>query len=98
MSWDRLGRGKNKGGLGFRGFSEFNKALLGKQCWRLVLNENSLLARVLKSRYFPRSKLLSGPNWIPTIPSYAWRSLINARSVLEHGMRWHIGDGKKVRI
>lgn len=28
ISWDKLGRAKGKGGLGFRGFNEFNKALL----------------------------------------------------------------------
>lgn len=59
-------------------------------------NENSLLARVLKSRYFPRSYFLVAQTGYQS--SYAWRSLINARSVLERGMRWCIGDGKKVRI
>jgi hypothetical protein len=48
ISWNKLGRAKNKGGLGFRGFSEFNKALLGKQCWRLITNEESLMSRVFK--------------------------------------------------
>jgi len=35
MSWDKLGRAKGKGGLGFRGFSEFNKALLGEKITKL---------------------------------------------------------------
>jgi hypothetical protein len=29
MSWARLSKSKSKGGMGFRGFSDFNKALLG---------------------------------------------------------------------
>jgi hypothetical protein len=43
MSWDRLSKAKQKGGLGFRGFKDFNKALRGKHCWRLMQEKNSLL-------------------------------------------------------
>ncbi|MCI48878.1 reverse transcriptase-like protein, partial [Trifolium medium] len=49
VSWNKLGKAKSKGGLGFRSFEDFNKALLGKQCWRLLQNPNSLLAKVFKS-------------------------------------------------
>ncbi|XP_058768952.1 uncharacterized mitochondrial protein AtMg00310-like [Vicia villosa] len=31
MSWEKLSRSKGSGGMGFRGISEFNKSLLGKQ-------------------------------------------------------------------
>jgi len=68
LSWENLGKSKGRGGIGFRGFEEFNIALLGKQCWRLILNQDSLLA---KSRYFPRSNFMES--------SYAWRSLVKAK-------------------
>lgn len=42
MSWDRLAKHKNIGGIGFRHFRDFNIAMLGKQVWRLALNTNSL--------------------------------------------------------
>lgn len=35
MSWERLSKAKKNGGMGFRGFSDFNKALLGKHCCNL---------------------------------------------------------------
>ncbi|XP_062155219.1 uncharacterized protein LOC133863283 [Alnus glutinosa] len=31
-------------------------------------------------------------------PSYAWRSVHNAREVLERGLIWRVGNGEKVRI
>jgi hypothetical protein len=58
LSWERMSKSKKSGGMGFRGFRNFNKALLGKQCWRLLTNENSLMARLFKSRYYPRSNFL----------------------------------------
>lgn len=96
LSWDRLGKAKDRGGLGFRGFCEFNKALLGKQCWRLINGDNTLMAKVFKSRYFPRSNFMTAK--IGYQPSYAWRSLMNAREVIDLGARWLIGNGQQVSI
>jgi hypothetical protein len=69
LSWDRMGKSMSKGGLGFRGFSDFNKALLGKQCWRIMNDETSLLSRVLKSRYFPKTNFMAANTGHQ--PSYA---------------------------
>lgn len=96
LSWENLGKSKGRGGIGFRGFEEFNLALLGKQCWRLILNQDSLLARVFKSRYFPRSNFMEAK--VGYQPSYAWRSLVKAKKVIDLGARWSIGNGTNVRV
>lgn len=46
MSWDRMGKPKVAGGLGFRHSHDFNMALLGKQGWRLLTHPESLVAKV----------------------------------------------------
>lgn len=46
-------------GLGFRSFGKFNVALLVKQGWRLIKNIESLLARVFKAKYYPRTDFLN---------------------------------------
>jgi hypothetical protein len=56
----------------------------------------TLLARTLKSKYFADCSV-----WDATLghnPSFAWRSILGARNVLELGTRWGIGDGGTVRI
>lgn len=43
IAWETLFKSKNEGGLGFHNLQSFND--LGKQCWRLITNEQSLLTR-----------------------------------------------------
>jgi len=39
------------GGLGIRRIREFNTALLGKWCWRMLVERESLWFKVLSARY-----------------------------------------------
>ncbi|XP_045789329.1 uncharacterized protein LOC123884299 [Trifolium pratense] len=96
MSWERLSKSKKGGGMGFRGISNFNSALLGKHCWRLITGEESLMGRVFKSRYYPRASFMEAK--IGYQPSYAWRSIQSAKEVIILGSRWRIGNGEKVKI
>lgn len=96
MSWERLSKAKVDGGMGFRGMGEFNKALLGKHCWRLVSGETSLLEKIFKSRYYPNGNFLTAKEGYQ--PSFAWRSILSARELVDKGGLWKIGNGRKVRI
>ena len=31
-------------------------------------------------------------------PSYVWRSVVAARDIIDKGLRWNVGNGKKVNI
>ncbi|CAN1164904.1 Uncharacterized mitochondrial protein AtMg00310 [Linum perenne] len=90
LSWARLSLPKK----GFRDFSTFNRALLAKQCWRILTNPDLLLLRVLKSVYFPNTTLLQSN--ARGRPSWGWQSLMIGRDFLQPGLRWQFGSGMQV--
>jgi ribonuclease HI len=96
MSWEKMGRAKKIGGLGFRDLNCFNKALLAKQDWRLCQNPSSLIGSILKAKYFPNSSFLEAP--LGKRPSYAWRSIFSARNLLQRGLIWRVGNGSSINI
>uniref|UniRef100_A0A8I6XXP6 Uncharacterized protein n=1 Tax=Hordeum vulgare subsp. vulgare TaxID=112509 RepID=A0A8I6XXP6_HORVV len=58
ISWEKLTKPKDQGGLGFRDMDCFNIAMLSRQIWRLIQCPDSLCAKVLKARYFPMFSML----------------------------------------
>ena len=96
VSWERMCTRKMDGGMGFKDLKAFNLALLAKQGWRLLQTPSSLIHKVYKARYFKNSSFMEAK--LGRNPSYAWRSILAARDVLQKGMRWIIGNGKKVKI
>ena len=83
ISWRKLAQGRKKGGLGFKDLEAFNKALLGKQIWKLLNKPNLLVSKVLKTKYFPKKSILtckaqSNASWI-------WKGLMEARGHIEKG-------------
>ncbi|KAJ0008133.1 hypothetical protein Pint_29753 [Pistacia integerrima] len=95
-SWDKMKLSKTNGGLGFRDLELFNLAMLAKQGWRLLHYPNSLAARVLSAKYYPEGNFLEAK--VKRTSSFIWRSVMAARSVLESGLMWRIGDGSKAQI
>jgi hypothetical protein len=91
--WEWMTAPKSLGGMGFRDFVIFNQAMLGRQCWRVLTEPDSLCARVLKGRYFPNSDFWSAAR--PRSASYTWRNILFGRELLVKGVRWSIGDGKR---
>ncbi|KAL5735902.1 hypothetical protein ACOSQ2_030690 [Xanthoceras sorbifolium] len=97
ISWvarDKLCSPKICGGLGFKDLSLFNQALLGKQAWRIAMNKDSLVSRVLKAKYFRQEDFLSVS--LKQGSSHLWRSLVWGRSLLFKGLRWRVGNGKVI--
>lgn len=69
-------------------------ALLAKQIWRIMINPNLLVSKVVKGRYFPHTSILEakkkqGAFWI-------WPSLHSSIGLLENGLRKQVGNDKSI--
>ena len=63
VNWDTVFLSKEKGGLGIRNLSKFNRALLGRWSWRVVMEDNSMWRNVINSKYVTEEG-----GWFPIIP------------------------------
>lgn len=81
-SWDKVFANKEKGGGDWvlKISWIFNMAMLGKQLWRLIKKPNTLFAHVFKGRYFRNASPFEPIRSYS--PSYGWRSIVSARSLV----------------
>lgn len=96
VAWDKMCTCKHEGGMGFRDFEIFNRALLAEQVWRLITVPDSLCAGVLKARYFLKMDIMAAT--YPKGCSYTWQSLMHGKNLLQHGLLWRIGDGSRINV
>lgn len=82
--------------MSFRDLEDLNKAMLAKQGWHLIQNPGSLVAVILKEKYYPAVDIRQAQ--LGSNPSYAWRSIFKARDVLERGLLWRVVNGEDIRI
>jgi hypothetical protein len=69
---DELGKtrvSKARRGMGFRDLICFNKALLAKQCWRLMQNKDNIDSKIIMAKYYLGGTILEAQ--LGKRPSYA---------------------------
>ncbi|XP_026437406.1 uncharacterized protein LOC113335597 [Papaver somniferum] len=96
ISWKKVSKSKEEGGLGFRDLKLFNRALLAKSAWRLCTDETSMCALSLKAKYFPDGKVFNikdNPN-----STWSWRSISFEIMFIKKHSCWSIGNDHKIKI
>lgn len=96
MSWERLCESKHVGGLGFRELKKFNVAMLAKQGWRLLNEDNPLVTKLMKARYYPNTSFLEAK--LGANPSFMWQSILESQQLIQQGVRRRIGNGEQTNI
>ncbi|XVF28838.1 hypothetical protein REPUB_Repub15cG0066500 [Reevesia pubescens] len=67
-----------------------------KEPWVHLSPQDNTKVYVLKHKYFPHSSFIDAK--VGNNSSLTWRSLCEARGVLNLGLRWRIGNGDQARI
>ena len=96
LKWEEMTKSKLEGGMGFRDLAMFNDSLLAKQAWWLLHNKTSLFYKVFKARFFPNTTILEATD--SRMGSYAWKSILIGRNIIQRGSRWRVGNGEKISI
>ena len=84
INWNEVCTPKSEGGLGLKRFELMNQAMLAKQFWRIAHNPQSLLARTLKVKYFPKGfthDCSPKPH-----NSWIWRNIIKSETRVNGGL------------
>lgn len=96
MSWERMTKYKHSGSLGFRCLRDFNVAMLGKQCWRLITNQESSVAQFYRAKYYGGRDFKDA--MLGSSLSFIWRSSNEARRDISAGSRWRVGNRMDIQI
>ena len=64
VAWDLVVRSKDTGGLGLGNLKKKNLALLGKWLWRFPWEQQSLWARVIKSKNMGCKTMVGTQKWL----------------------------------
>lgn len=82
--------------MGFRDIQNFNNALLAKQVWHLLHHKDTLLYKVFNAKYFSTGNIMEAS--IHPRSSFPWRSILQARDVINQGVVQRVGDGESIKI
>ena len=96
VKWEDMCEPNSEGGMGFKELPLFNDALLVKQTWRLLHNKNSLFYRVFKANFFPNCTIMEAKEGHGG--SYAWKSILKGREVIQLGAKWSVGNGNFIKL
>ena len=96
VKWEDMTKSKTIGGMGFRNLAMFNDSLLAKQAWPLLHDKTSLFYKVFKVRFFPNSTIMEATD--SRMGSYAWKSILRGRDIIQRRALWRIGNGERINI
>ncbi|GJN25118.1 hypothetical protein PR202_gb12906 [Eleusine coracana subsp. coracana] len=94
QKWSKLTLPKGQGRMGFRDLQLFNKAMLGKQGWRLITRPSALCTKVIKGKYYPNGDFLSATR--KRNSSDTWKAMVYGREVLRKGVIKRVGPGTSI--
>lgn len=94
VSWDKIVKSKEEGGLGIQEARANNIALLSKLNWRMYHEQDALWTKVILNKYCSYLRIRSrDPEKLSSSPN--WKAISLAFPIFKKGIAW--GDWKWIR-
>ena len=98
INWKSICHSKEKGGLGSRNLSIFNKALFRKWSWRFTMEDSFMWKSVINMKYGTMER-----GWFPPLPKgyngvSLWKEISKEGMLLNQHYSVKLGDGIKARF
>lgn len=74
----------------------FNLVMLAKQMWWVLSRPNTLVATILKEKYFKDRNVMEAKTKHHS--SFSWKSIIAAKDLINQGVRWCVGNGMNIKV
>lgn len=91
VKWEKLTRPKLEGGLGLRDLSIMNNALILKNVWKVISQNEAMWVLVMCAKYFPGSSFWHTHR--DAACTRIWHAVMQNRAIMANFSRWSLGDG-----
>ena len=98
IAWEKICQTRSNEGLGIRKIETFNKALVAKQFWRTGQNPQLLLAKTLKSKYYPKTNHIWEIDQVPRNSSKMWKNIWQTKNSSLAQAKWQVGKEDSIRL
>ncbi|GJZ73076.1 RNA-directed DNA polymerase, eukaryota, reverse transcriptase zinc-binding domain protein [Tanacetum coccineum] len=96
VAWKNICKFKQKGGLGLKDLRVWNKAIIAKHLWHIVIDKESLWFKWINTE-----KLRGRSVWevkVDNNNSWGWKNILSLRKDVRHFMFSKIGDGNRISV
>lgn len=97
VSWEKLCKPKEVGGVGFRSMGILNQAYVMKLAWQLMNDRDKLWVRIMRAKYQCGSLLLPKVSMKVNSPSI-WKSMVKIWKIVEDNTHWSVRNGQDTRF
>ncbi|GKC69158.1 RNA-directed DNA polymerase, eukaryota, reverse transcriptase zinc-binding domain protein [Tanacetum coccineum] len=96
ISWDKICKPKDQGGLGLKDLGVWNEVLMTKHLWNVAVKKNTLWVK-----WIYMEKLKDKSIWeanSDTNCTVGWKNILSLRDKIRKHIRWKIGNGNSVNV
>ncbi|KAF7814780.1 ribonuclease H [Senna tora] len=96
ISWNKICRQKEMGGLGLRNTKLVNQAILGKLSWRIITNHGCLMSKMMNKKYLSPTNPTDFKKTYKASP--LWRKIQKYSHIVTDHLNWRVGNGESILL